>query len=334
MRERLDSVRQLFSFMNDVSFPYVVLRNWENLPDDVAVGAHSDLDLLVYDRAHFLEIFPMAKAEHPLPRARYSVPVSDSHIFLDVREAGDGYYPQDLCQAILEHRELSERAFFTPSPQHFRVALAYHAVHHKGVNTYPRYLGDATVEQLLQALKEAGIGWEEPSDPTVGRFHPYAVGATAIVEKADGHVVKRQRAYRDYDLLANEARCLEETTSSHFPKVLSVDKDRIELEDCGVHLTSETMPDDWREQLVQILLDLQSHGLEHRDIKPDNLMVKDGIIKLIDFGWARRTGDAPDHPPLCLGVPYRPSWGPDDHYAMRKVIKELEFQREELLSVP
>ena len=41
------SLEQFFSYMNDIDFPYVVVRNFEKLPDNVEVGEHSDLDLLV-----------------------------------------------------------------------------------------------------------------------------------------------------------------------------------------------------------------------------------------------------------------------------------------------
>ncbi len=76
-------LKQFFSYMNDVSFDYVVLRNFENLPDSVEFGDHSDLDLLVYDFNHWREIFPEAKAEFPLPRVRFKVTIGDTYIFVD-----------------------------------------------------------------------------------------------------------------------------------------------------------------------------------------------------------------------------------------------------------
>lgn len=128
----MQSLRQFFNYLNDIDFSYVVLRNWENLPDSVEYGDHSDLDLLVYDFNHWREVFPNAKAEFPLPRVRFKVQIKDTFIYVDVRSVGDGYYPADFQQAILETREFNKNGFWTPNPIHHRLGLAYHCVHHRG----------------------------------------------------------------------------------------------------------------------------------------------------------------------------------------------------------
>jgi tRNA A-37 threonylcarbamoyl transferase component Bud32 len=182
------------------------------------------------------------------------------------------------------------------------------------------------------ALKESHIGYDVPLDPSVGRFNAYYKGATSVVEKKGGVVTKRQVAYKDYDLMSNEARVLKGMESIHFPKVLKQEEDMIEIEDCGDMLTADNLPLDWKAQLIRILLELKANNIQHRDIKPDNLMLKDGVIKLIDFGWARFKDDPVDNAPACLGFPYRPSWGPDDDFAMKKIIKQFEYQKEERLA--
>jgi hypothetical protein len=324
----MKSLSQFFSYLNDISFQYVVLRNWENLPESVELGDHSDLDLLVYDYQHFLEIFPEAKAEFPFPRVRHKMPIGDTFIFMDVRHIGDGYYPADFEQAILDTREWNPKGFYTPNPVHFRVALVYHVVHHKNANTYPTHLGTMTVKDGLEALKESNIGWVSPTDKSVGTFNPYWKGATSVVSKLDGKVIKKQTGFMAYGLIENERRILKQLNNIHFPKVYDVDGE-LAVEDCGDLLTIDNLPKDWKSQLVQIVFELKESGIQHRDIKPDNLMVKDGIIKLIDFGWSRLETDAPDNPPSCLGYPYKPSDRYDDNYSMRKIIKEFEFQLEE-----
>lgn len=328
------SLRQFFDYLNGVSFPYVVLRNWEPLPDSVEFGDHSDLDLLVYDLEHFREIIPEAHPEYPYPRVRFKLKVGTEHIFMDIRHVGDGYYPTEFEEAILETREWNDKGFYTPNPIHHRIALAYHVAHHKGENTYPQWLGTATLDDLLNSLKESPIGWVEPTDKSVGRYNAYWRGATAIVSKEGGKVFKKQTGFMAYGLVANERRILKDATTIHFPKLFEDKGDMVVMEDCGDMITIENLPQDWKEQLVTIIMELKAHNIQHRDIKPENLMVKDGVIKLIDFGWARFYDDEPDEPPSCLGYPYKPTDGWDDNFSMRKIIKMFDARVEEIMESP
>lgn len=325
----MKSLSQFFNYLNDVNFQYVVLRNWDNLPDSVEYGDHSDLDLLVYDFNHFREIMTEARVEFPYPRVRMRVPIGQDYIFCDVRHLGDGYYPVDFEKAILDTRVWNDKGFFTPDPLHHTLALAYHAVHHKNENTYQRWLGNATIKELLEALKQSCVGWVPPTDRSVGAFNQYWKGATAVIEAKEGSVVKKQTSFMGYNLISNEKRILSAISSCHFPKIIGNSEETIEIEHCGERLTPDNLPKDWKEQLVQILMDLRANNVQHRDIKPDNLMLKDGIIKLIDFGWARFYDDQEDSPPACLGFPYKASSGFDDNYSLRKIIKEFEFSLEE-----
>ena len=328
----MQNIKQFFDFMNDVKFLYVVLRNWDNLPHSIQLGEHSDLDLLVYDIEHWQEIFPQAKRAYPNPRVQFKLPIANSFIQIDVRYVGDGYYPKRFQKALLETREWSKRGFFIPNPVHHRLALAYHAVHHKNKNSYRRYLGDAEIKNLLEALKNSTITWVKPSDPSVGQFNQYFRGATAVVEKVNGRVVKKQISYLEYDLLHNEIRALKKCDSVHFPKVYEAAiASGIEIEDCGEELSVCNLPADWKMQMVQIIRDLKKFNIEHRDIKPDNFMVKSGIIKLIDFGWARFKNDPPDNPPECLGYPYKASWGFDDNFSMVRVMRKFDYEQGEAL---
>ena len=326
---RMESLKKFFEYMHDIDFPYVVLRNWENLPDSVEMGEHSDLDLLVYDFEHWKEVFPQAIQQHEYPRVRFRLPIGENYIYCDVRHLGDDYYPYDFERAILEEREWNPAGFFTPNATHHTLALAYHATHHKGFNSYKKWLGDVSVDELLVALKKSSIGWVKPKDPSVGDFNPYWKGATAIVKKDGEKIVKKQVGWMFYKLEENEYRVLTQISGKHFPVIIDRTEEGIAIEDCGDMLTEKNLPSDWKKQLVEIVQDLKANHVQHRDIKPDNLMVKNGLIKLIDFGWAKFYSDPEDNPPSCLGFPYKPSWGHDDNFSMKKVIKEIEYKLEE-----
>lgn len=347
------SLKQFFEFLNDVDFPYVVLRNFDNLPYSIELGHHSDLDLLVYDLKHFLEIIQEAVPEYPLPRVRYKIPIEDSFIYADVRHVGDGYYPTHFEENVLATREYwPEKHIWTPNYIHHQIALAYHAVHHKGAIApeYRRFLGDGTVKELLEALKQSPIGWVEPKDPTVGQFNRYWKGATSAVEKRDGFVVKRQLGFMDYALARNEFEILSTLDDPAFPKAINYNEPlrELEIEDCGEPLSVDNLPEDWKAQLEQILVKLHDAKIMHRDIRPDNLMVKDVKIRLIDFGWAvneahpvilcEASEEKPilrglqkiyQEPPSVLGFPYKPSDGFSDVFSMRAVMRHFEYLLEE-----
>lgn len=335
----MDSLRQFFSYMHDVSFPYVVLRNWDNLPEDIQLGEHSDLDLLVYDFDHFFELFPKAERVYKLPRVRTRIPIGDSFLYADIRYIGDDYYPESFEKSLIAGREWNERGFFTPNYECHTVALAYHAVHHKDrvAPEYKKHLGDATIAQLLESLKSSNVGWVEPKDKSVGRYHGYWKGATSVVEKRDGFYFKKQQNYTEYPLIENELDILSRLNgaSNHFP-MCRIEEGGILIEDCGEKLTQENIPLHWRDQMGKIIYDLSKNGIQHRDIRLDNLTVRDGVIRLIDFGWAvpkagrgGRFDKLENDPPSCLGMPNKPSYGFDDEYSMGRVIKQIEYMLEE-----
>ena len=43
-------------------------------------------------------------------------------------------------------------------------------------------------------------------------------------------------------------------------------------------------------QILDGLMFLNNRGISHRDIKPGNVLMHDGVIKLADFGTAKQTG--------------------------------------------
>ena len=324
----MNNLEEFFSRMNLINFPYVVLRNWEGLPHRVEMGRHSDLDLLVYDVDHWMEVFPDASRVYLAPRVQFKQKIGNSFIQVDVRNVGDGYYPVGFEKELLNTKVWNKNGFFTPNKKSHIVGLAYHAVHHKNDNDYTSHLGDATIPELLEVLQKTNIGWDQPSDISVGAYNSYMKGATSVVNKSNGKIIKKQVSFNDYSLIENEARILKKCISKHMPKLFSSDSDSLEIEDCGDHLTSNNIPEDWKNQLIEIIEDLEDAGIKHNDIKVDNLMVKDNTIMLIDFGWATFKKEETSGLPDCLGYPNRSPWGPDDNYAITSVARKIQYMIE------
>jgi serine/threonine protein kinase len=78
---------------------------------------------------------------------------------------------------------------------------------------------------------------------------------------------------------------------------------------------------------LNILDILKKKGIVHRDIRPDNILIRNKNPILIDFGWAI----SPDRPyitPPGLGGPERPNAGSFcDVYSMGKVLQQINKQK-------
>ena len=72
------------------------------------------------------------------------------------------------------------------------------------------------------------------------------------------------------------------------PKLLKVDKkNAIYLENVGERISKKNIPKNWKFQLNKILKIFYKEGIQHRDLKLDEVLVKKSQIKIVDFGAAK-----------------------------------------------
>jgi len=147
----------------------------------------------------------------------------------------------------------------------------------------------------------------------------------------DDKVIYKQASL---DLAQREANFLSELNSDYFPKILkswSEDKYSVVVYEkiLGAPLNGlvediNNSPEEmyhFIEDCLNILGELKTKGIVHRDIRPDNMLMRDGKPVLVDFGWAV-SEKQPYFTPWGLGTSGRPPDGSfSDIYSMGKVFE-------------
>ena len=124
-----DDISQLFYVLNN-TIDYVVLRNWQPLPDHLILDGHGDVDLLVdnlNDAIYILKATPVFPEPY---RVHFKVRIKNMMIPFDLRYVGDDYYDINFEKDILKHK-VQERGFNTPNHYYHFYSLLYHAFIHK-----------------------------------------------------------------------------------------------------------------------------------------------------------------------------------------------------------
>ena len=146
------SLRAVFAALNPL-LPYVVLRNFEELPDSHVFGEHDDVDLLVHDYHEAIRILNARPLLGMVPRwgGRFHVTVAGRPIIFDIRFVGDGYFDRQWQLDVLQRRRFSESGIYVPSTRDYFETLAYHALAHK------RELSEDYAGRLAQMAAAEGL---------------------------------------------------------------------------------------------------------------------------------------------------------------------------------
>ena len=155
-------------------------------------------------------------------------------------------------------------------------------------------------------------------------------GLTSNVKRLNIDTISKHSA--NSEIIENEIKILNKLTNKHFPKLLSHTDHEILMSYCGQPLTKQNLPEDYSLQCEEILDSLVVADVIHRDINPTNLLVKGGIIMLIDFGYSgqksletdRELPNNRNNLPLELG--FRTFRAPnyfEDRYSLNKSIEYI-----------
>lgn len=120
------SIQQFFYVLNN-TIQYVVLRNFECIPDEYTVEGHGDIDLLVENK-NYIAYLTLAKPVFPESYRVYHVlTIAGKEVSFDFRNVGDDYYDKPWEETILRNRCLIKSLFYVPCDEDHFYSLLYHA---------------------------------------------------------------------------------------------------------------------------------------------------------------------------------------------------------------
>jgi hypothetical protein len=183
-------LNDLFSQLNEGNINYVVIRNWDNLPDNIGYGEHFDLDILTDEPEKIIQRWLLEKVQkHDESRAQYKLFFLDesngpTYGYVDLRTTQDNYFPENISNEVLQEK-VRFKNFYTPSKSHHFLTLLYHALYHKSyiTNDYKEKLMAANIQdfnyQLLfnseyvkEYLTSKNVAFVKPVDATVTSWEP------------------------------------------------------------------------------------------------------------------------------------------------------------------
>ena len=119
----------------DHTVRYVVLRNFEQVPESLHVGSHEDVDLLTDDYEDIVRVLNPRRHPRCIPSTGgpHWVRINGKDVWFDLRFVGDDYYDPQWARRLLDGRVWNPRGFFAPNDEDYFESLAYHTIVHKRV---------------------------------------------------------------------------------------------------------------------------------------------------------------------------------------------------------
>lgn len=108
-------------------------------------------------------------------------------------------------------------------------------------------------------------------------------------------IKKRVTKYLDHNCYEREIHVLKLLNHHNFdwcPKFIQSNDDlSFIMSYCGERMNKKNKPKNYKEQMQKILNDMKSINLKHNDIKSAEVLVHEGNIYIVDFGWASINDD-------------------------------------------
>jgi len=132
------SLEHIFYILNE-TVNYVILRNFELLPNEYKIDEHGDIDILVEDAPTFIAI--VQKHNNLLNNSfnfRNTVEYADTSVLFHTKILGDNYYDYNFEKRLINTAIKNDKGIRIPNSEEYFYSLLYHVLYHKNSisNTY------------------------------------------------------------------------------------------------------------------------------------------------------------------------------------------------------
>ena len=119
-------LKQLFFVLNN-SINYVVIRNFEDLPEKNIDEKNEDIDILTDDYWQIPYLLGKKLPEKEKPEFPF-VKINEKYIKFDIKYVGDTYLDEKWAQNILKRKKLTKNEIYAPSDEDHFFTLLHHIV--------------------------------------------------------------------------------------------------------------------------------------------------------------------------------------------------------------
>ncbi|MFJ8268166.1 hypothetical protein [Peribacillus asahii] len=150
-----ESLSQLLFVLNH-TVNYVILRNYDCIPEKYTMASHGDIDILTDNYKEFVLLTNAVKVFPQSYRIHHKINIAGENVFFDFRHVGDGYYDKNWEKDILNNKKYHKKKFYIPNTEDFFYSLMYHALIHKRkvANDYKRRLSTLATEMNLPNISK------------------------------------------------------------------------------------------------------------------------------------------------------------------------------------
>ena len=160
-----NSIEEFFYVLNN-TIDYVVMRNFECLPDKYTVEGHGDIDLLV-ENLNYIRYLTLARPVFEESyRVYHEIIIGGKSVPFDFRHVGDGYYDKPWQEDMLASRVMAKDLFYIPDAKNLYHSLLYHAYvqkyevkddYHPKLSEYASQIGMVYVPSVKDSIAQLDV---------------------------------------------------------------------------------------------------------------------------------------------------------------------------------